>query len=172
MWIVPTEVWLPLATLILGYVGSLVTEWVRDSRAATREARAQDQARTHDRVERRNEFQRQTLLSMQEAVFDLVRSVGALHTEDLVTHQRTGKWNELGSDEWNEKNMVANRMNAMLSARVLDDNLREQIERLRTAATRVLLARSKQESEKEMDNMVALFEHVNGRVGEILRSLY
>src|SRR5438477_6954523 len=78
----PTEVWLPLATLFVGYGLSLLTEWVRDSRARARDTETRRVTRDELRGDRRDDFQRETLLRLQDALFDLSRSVGAIHVED------------------------------------------------------------------------------------------
>jgi hypothetical protein len=52
-----SDIWLPLATLVLGWAGAQVTELLRDRRTSTR-----------DRLARRAELQRTTLLELQEAL--------------------------------------------------------------------------------------------------------
>src|SRR5688500_1707718 len=61
------EVWLPLLTLVLGYVGSIVTEDRRDRRAAERERSARSAERDTNRADREADFQRETLLDLQDA---------------------------------------------------------------------------------------------------------
>jgi hypothetical protein len=52
-----TDIWLPLATLVLGWAGAQVTEVLRDRRTTTRE-----------RLARQAELQRMTLLELQEGL--------------------------------------------------------------------------------------------------------
>ena len=52
-----SDIWLPIATLVLGWAGAQVTELLRDRRTSTR-----------DRLARRAELQRTTLLELQEAL--------------------------------------------------------------------------------------------------------
>jgi hypothetical protein len=52
-----SDIWLPLATLVLGWVGAQVTDVLRDRRTITR-----------DRLARQAELQRTTLLELQEAL--------------------------------------------------------------------------------------------------------
>jgi hypothetical protein len=54
------ETWLPILTLVLGWGLAQVTEVLRDRRATNR-----------DRLARRAELQRMTLLELQEALADL-----------------------------------------------------------------------------------------------------
>jgi hypothetical protein len=66
-----TDIWLPLATLVLGWAGAQVTEVLRDRRTTTRE-----------RLARRAELQRTTLLGLQEGLAGVWR--GFLGTVALV----------------------------------------------------------------------------------------
>lgn len=56
---------LPLITLVIGYVGSLLTEWARDRRAATREDRRSSA-----------EFRRSALLQLQDEIEELISVLG------------------------------------------------------------------------------------------------
>jgi len=63
-----SDIWLPLSTLALGWAGAQVTEVLRDRRTTTRE-----------RLARRAELQRTTLLELRDALLELLR--GAAGTE-------------------------------------------------------------------------------------------
>jgi hypothetical protein len=63
-----TEVWVPVATLVLGYSLNLVREWLRDHRKRQREKDAREfklKARTQAR---RAAFQRKALDELQQAI--------------------------------------------------------------------------------------------------------
>jgi hypothetical protein len=68
-----SDTWLPLATLVLGWAGAQVTEMIRDRRTTTRE-----------RLARRAELQRTTLLELQDALAVLWRGVIAKVTIELA----------------------------------------------------------------------------------------
>lgn len=94
-----SQIWLPIVTLALGYVFSLVTEAFRDRRQSRRErdARAaeREDARAsleQERADRRNQFQRETLLELQEVLHDLGRAFGREYHQDAMTAKAAGKW--------------------------------------------------------------------------------
>jgi hypothetical protein len=59
------DYWLPLITGAVGLLSGIVLEWFRDNRTYSREKEARDFTRKDKQRERRNEFQRQTLLDLQ-----------------------------------------------------------------------------------------------------------
>jgi hypothetical protein len=80
-----SDIWLPLATLVLGWTGAQVTEMLRDRRTTTRE-----------RLARRAELQRTTLLELQEALAELLGGVHANLTIDVAilneVEQEQARW--------------------------------------------------------------------------------
>ena len=53
---------------------------------------ARGAARWDQILERRNAFQRQTLLDLQEALMKLGRTCGQMHHQDVMTYRQTGEW--------------------------------------------------------------------------------
>jgi hypothetical protein len=78
--------WLPLLTAVMGFASAGVWEWLRDRRTTKRER----EARRDAQLERRNVFQRETLLELQDVLMKmmhttfsiLVRHVATLAPED------------------------------------------------------------------------------------------
>ena len=123
-------------------------------------------------AERRASFQRQTLLDLQEAVFDLMRATGAMHHQDEMAYRKTGQWEkQLHGEELNQKAQLAMRRVSMLSTRVRDISLRELIEKFRTHCVEATVSGTRESSRDGLDNAVASFDLVQKRVGELLRTL-
>ena len=77
----------PIITLVLGWVLSEATSYLRDRR--------QEKARQLTRVEQKEDqkaaFQRQTPLDLQEGLFQLARGSGHILHEDTMAYRQTGK---------------------------------------------------------------------------------
>jgi hypothetical protein len=114
-------------------VFSLITEALRDRRQSARERQAKDDERAAakdvaDEAEdrRRRDFQRETLLELQEVLHDLARAYGAEHFADLKHGRETGSWypKVMLEEEINKQGFEANRRSNILVARIDDEELR------------------------------------------------
>jgi hypothetical protein len=167
------EVWVPIATLLLGYVGSLITEAFRDRRQRDREEAARREERRRVRDEGAAEFQRETLLRLQEALHDVGRAVSRSVHEDKMTYRKTGKWGRvLPSEETGQAGMEAYRLTHILRVRVFDDELRDLVSEYTETSTRAELAHSEQEADLNWDASFQAFQKANDRIGVLLRDLY
>jgi len=157
-----------------GYAGSLVTEWFRDRRhrANQREARAGEWAEKAE--QRRRDFQRQTLLDLHNALFELVRTTHQLNLADKRAFRETGKWGQpVAPEELDEQDRLARAKFAILVVRVQDDQLRALLNIVRElTAHALLLAKSEQQAEAAMRDLGMAFESANAELGELLRALY
>ena len=145
-----TDIWLPLATLVLGWAGSQVTEVLRDRRIATQE-----------RLARRAELQRTTLLELQDALLELLR--GAAGTEFIMLTDLEDEEQRKQIAQANVKVAVARGRVELLISRVDDDRVRE----LATALASVNLRVGEEDPDLERPFSVAV-----ARIGELLRERY
>jgi hypothetical protein len=165
---VSKDVWLPLATLILGYFGSLLTEYARDRRQSRRER----ESRLFAREEQRATFQRETILALQEVLTEVAKYIAEAYSQDREDYKQTGKWGFVHNDpETNERERLTRLKANMLIARVRDDTLRQLATEMMKASTPVALALSKEASDKGMDEMIDQLNKANERMGELLREL-
>jgi hypothetical protein len=136
---------------------------------------AEREARQSDTAERRNEirrqFQRETLIALQDSLAAFLRSVGEGLHHDVMHHHTTGEaW---GSSLWGEER--SNRFTACLAealkltARVEDENLRTILLQLRSTASSITGKKSKQEAEATMLRAMELYEATVNRIGEVFR---
>jgi hypothetical protein len=168
-----TNVWLPIVTLVLGYAGSLATEAVRDKRQESREERAHTRSRLEVQVDRRADFQRDTLLRLQDALARLARAGGAIHSHDVIASREAGRWKAtLLPDDLSHDVFRATVDTNLMVVRVEDSVLRDLVLQTRNPATLISLATSEEESVARMDAMAAAFEKANERLGLLLRELY
>jgi hypothetical protein len=101
--------WLPLVTAFGGLISGLILEWLRDKRSYTREQTARNAARRDAQIERRNDFQRRTLLHLQDAVQASIRNTSQMHHWDTMSKREGEAWHSRPyPDDLNEKVLLAN----------------------------------------------------------------
>jgi uncharacterized membrane protein len=124
--------WFPVLTLLLGFAASWISEWFRDDRTSKREREAREAARQAQLFERRANFQRETLLNLQDAVAKLARTTGRMHHLDSMNHRSTGKWGGfLFPENLDDDAHQANVAVMLLTSRVRDEYIREVAETFR-----------------------------------------
>jgi len=161
--------WLPVATFIIGQLFAIVLEWLRGIAAARRERTARDQVRKEAVEDRRAEFQRQTLVELQETLLQFMRATAQMRFADERSLKETGKWGQtLFDEELSEhERQLRVRIN-VLTQRALDDNLRDLV----GAYSVVLKARDKRGADLADVAATEVFQQANDRLGELLRALY
>ncbi len=163
---------LPIITLLLGFGIAIVTGSLEHRRTLKREREARDAIRRDQRIERRDNFQRQTLLELQEAMFDLARTTGAMHHRDMMSYVKTGEWEKnLFPDDLAEKDRLANARSQMLVVRVRDKTVRDLVQAFKDYAVKVTFADSRDASDLAWRQMADVNVELNNRVGELLITL-
>ena len=175
--------WFPLLTALIGFLAGAISEWFRDRRATkrdretanattVREREAREAVRRAQLFELRANFQRETLLELQDAVMKLSRAAGRMHHIDDMEHRKTGKWGgHLFPEDLDDAAHQANVKTLVLMVRVRDRQIREMVNTLREHATRVGLYRTENESRQALNGIVTIMDPLNERIGEVLRRL-
>jgi hypothetical protein len=165
---VPTEV-LPFITLIIGWVLSEMGSWFKDQR----EERARKRMRAEQKLDQEVNFQRQTLIDLQEQLFELAKITGDFYSEDTIVYKKSGVWGKnYKEDELNQRQQdIIIRAN-ILTVRVADDQLRYQADRMRSFCTTISIARSPDEADEKFNEVMQLFGELNDHLGKLLRSTY
>jgi hypothetical protein len=168
-----------VVTLILGFAISSVSDWLKNRRESERERDARREARHDQLSDQRRNFQRETLLALQEAVQDLARATGAAHHQDEMAFRTTGHWQrQLLGEGLNDQTHLANRRVMLLIVRVRDESLRDVVTNFRqlTSQTQAIGrdvddAELRNRSNVALQRAMPLLEQIHGRIGEILRTL-
>jgi hypothetical protein len=164
--------WFPVLTLVIGYGLKSISELVQHRRAASRERDARVAQSQIQLAERRSDFQRETLLNLQEACMQLARATGAAQHQDAVAYRATRQWQiQLLSNELDESCRAAQGRTGLLAVRVRDNEVRELVASLKQCAAAITLAMSWEDSNRDMQAMVSTQERLNQRIGELLRRL-
>lgn len=166
------EGWFAAGGVLTGFVAKSLADLLQHRFVSERERAAREAAAKSQMQERRDAFQRQTLLALQEALMDLARTEGSMQTHDVRAFRETNQWhkNRYG-EELSEQNRIANALISKLVVRVRDDRVRQQVQLFRDNAFRVFSSSSLSESEQALTKMGAELEAANQRIGEILRTL-
>jgi len=165
--------WLTTTISVLaGGMLTMLAAWLADRRLTGRDRERRREERHERLVTRRNDFQRETLLALQDASQKLLRNTGASLHQDVVAHRTTGKWQQQQlPDDLSNDQLRLNTEAMLLASRVRDEEVRALADRLRTQTAVVGLSTSEGEAEGRMmaaaDTQTTLIQ----RIGEIVRGL-
>jgi hypothetical protein len=137
-----------------------------------REREAREAARKAQLFECRANFQRETLLALQDAVVKLTRAAGKMNHLDEMEYRKTGQWGgKLFPEELSDNEHTANVTVMVLSARVRDDRIRQLAETFREHANRIGSSRTKELAGETLQKMAETLAPLHERIGEVLRKL-
>ncbi|RZU02472.1 hypothetical protein [Rivibacter subsaxonicus] len=163
-----SAVWGFIGTLV-GAIASIATVWISNNHAVSLQRSASD----IDREERRRAFQRDTLLSLQDALHDELRLVTRVYLADKRSFANSGEWGtQLLDDELNESTRLAGRKALILLDRVTDDELRRDVANLRSAMSNLTLANSAKSAETLFRDITERAPITMKQIGKGLRSQY
>lgn len=165
---------------IWGFIGTIVGAIVGASASilttiinGRKSTQLQKERDNFERLERSREFQRNTLLELQDSLSQSLRLIVRAHLEDLASfRQNDGVRSTLLSSELNQDIMLSNLKNAILTERISDDELRNNLKKLRQDMNDVLLAKSENESRNKLQIASYNFEKFMEKLGVVLRNNY
>lgn len=164
--------WFPVLTTIIGFATGSINEWLRDRRTSKRDSEARDALRRAQLAERRANFQRETLIDLQDAVTKFTRITGKMHHIERMELKKTGKWGGfLFPEGLSDSALEANVKIMVLNSRVRDEHIRELAERFRGHANKIGILPSPQATEDASLKMIETIDPLHKRIGEILRKL-
>jgi len=155
---------------IVGAGASIVTTIIsgRHSR------KLQEQSDSFLRKERARTFQRENLLEIQESLACYMRLIGRAHLEDAAFfRQNPGSTSRPRlSSELNEEILVSTRRLMLLTERIENDGIRNEIKNFRSSADKVFDAKSVSEGERILFGSTHTFQTLMSDIGTVLRRLY
>jgi len=163
--------WLPLLTAFLGFASGMCTEWLRDHRTYKRDKEARESSRRDVKVDRQNEFQRQTLLDLQDATMTLMQATSAILRSERELDPERNTLSDWKLTELDEREMQANALTAKLGVRVDDEEVRRLLKKLKDQLLETTLYSSRQGRENAMHKSTFIFVELNERIGEIVRAI-
>jgi hypothetical protein len=150
----------------------MLSGWASDRRTAKREGDSRADERKDRRTARRNEFQRETLLAVQDAAMRLARCTGAANHQDVMAFRKSGEWQKQHLGEpVNSDFRVAQAELTLLATRVGDDGTRNMVDAFQSTCVRALFSPSEAESKQCMTEMGERLTELHKRSGRQIREL-
>jgi hypothetical protein len=169
---ISSEIWFPVVTLILGALLKGAFDTLADTRRANRERAAREHEQRRAAQLRRIEFQRETLLNLQDLISAQARTCGKMHVHDIHNRGAPGGWASVPLDpEISEQFRHHQSELARLCVRVRDNALREKAKEFSAACTQIVLARSALDGQRSFHGAVDVSIELNEQVGQQLRTL-
>lgn len=165
---------LPIATLILGYFGTLLTEARRDERALSKSREERQSAADMKREEARDAFELDSLRRVHTSLSDFARAASRHHIADTLAAKAVGEYGfgQVGDDlsETLRLTTVALREASQL---VLDDDIRAAVlNTLRRFGAVSLYRGSLDEAELLFTSAVQALEVAQDKVAAGIRAIY
>ncbi len=162
-----------LVGVALGAASTSILTIYKERFTARREREAREDQRRREREDERNIFQRESILALQSAVSDLVKSVYDEQDRMLVEMEKTNCW---PARRW-ETPTAAGWAGAeirleMLRVRVFDKDLSELAGQVRAASKESVWAENIDDAKRSNRLLEQLFREFNGTAGKSLPKLY
>jgi hypothetical protein len=138
----------PIVTLVIGHTLASRNDRAKDERAIERERVARAEERRDRVMTRRAEFQRNTLIELQDTAIAFARATGALHHADLMAYRTTGdQWGrQMLPDDLSERHASLSRQIDILKARIGPGAVQVRAAALQTICSNSAGARSEGEA--------------------------
>jgi hypothetical protein len=159
-------------SVVAGGLLTMLAAWLADRRLTERDRERRRDERRERLADRRNDFQRETLLALQVASQKLLRTTGRMHHLDVVAFRTTGQWqrqqfpDDLSDDQLRQKTEAM-----LLASRVRDDETRTLAERLRERAAVVGMSSNEGEAQSRMMAAADIQSALVDRIGQLLREM-
>lgn len=154
---------------IIGASASIVTTILSSNNAV----RLQQGADSQERMERARAFQRETLISVQDCFNDALHLMMKIYLTDVDDNNKGAVWRKSPlNKDIDEKHRDINRNLLILSERIADDSLREELSLLQSNILKAYLAPSRKEAETLVMSVCNQSDPFLKHVGSVLRSLY
>lgn len=165
--------WGFIGTLVGAVVGSLASI-ITTVISGRNERKKLAQADSRDRIERARNFQRQTLLELQDALSVHMRLIARAHFQDARFYRENPESNEIPrlGEELDYEILHSNKKLSILIERVFQDDLREELRVTHRQMNEVTWARSAPESESRLLAGSKQLDALMKSLGTSLRSTY
>ncbi|NPC42944.1 hypothetical protein [Nocardioides sp. zg-1230] len=167
---------LPVVTLVIGYVGTLVTEAARGSRDRRIAKEDREDALSVAHAAERRAFELQTLTDLKAALADLGRAAGRAHHFDLMAARENGSATMPSTqlpEDVNAALFDTNGRVQSLVGLVMDEAARTKVSEFTSAVARLgATSRPETQAERELLAAVELLEEAQRLLSERIRSIY
>lgn len=167
-----SQTWFPVVTLVLGLVLKSVFDALTDRRTARREREARQEQRQDAFRLRRIEFQRASLLELQEAIQQLARFTGQSNHEYVMAYRTSGTWRKQPlTEEADQGFLRAQTSVGLLRVRIRDQEVRQLAEQFSKVCVDVVVSTSETAADHALRQITNAITELHERIGAILRNL-
>ena len=163
---------LPIITLaigsLLGSAQSFISDLFRDKRQDKREEKAHALEKESKIEERRSTLQRETLLNLQEKLFNLIKVTDLVYQE----YDKSGWGNHVLNQATSDKFKNLQSEISILRVRILDNSLRSSVNKQQSIAFNLLFVKTQAIAKKLKKELAEIFVTTNEKLGKLLRELY
>ena len=154
---------------IVGALASIMTTWLTNRHTAA----LQRQQSSDERKEHHRDFQRETLIALQDVMHEYLRMIASAHFEDLKAFAGGADWGRtLISKEISDGCMLTARRAVILMERIENDELRSNLKTLHKLLGDVTMMRSKDTAEAKLAQATKQAVKVFEDMGAELRRQY
>ncbi|MFM0300381.1 hypothetical protein PQQ99_09705 [Paraburkholderia sediminicola] len=165
-------IWFPVITLIVGAILKAAFDILTDRRTARHAREVRKEQRLETVSLRRTDFQRATLLELQEAIQQLARFTGKSNHQDVVAYRTSGKWQkQMLDNDTDEGSLKAQTSVSKLRVRVRDAEIRKLSKDFSASCTNAVLATSEVAADDALIRMSEILSELHEKIGVALRSL-
>lgn len=167
---------LPVVTLILGYLGTLITEAAQGDRARRIVNDERTDALSATRLAERRAFELQTLTELREALRDLARAAGRAHHFDQTKARESGSkivpTTQL-PEEINDALFESNRQVQSLVGLVMDAEARARVDAFTSAVARMGFEKTTlEEASSRLLSATEIVDESQRLLAERIRGIY
>ncbi|MFD1260674.1 hypothetical protein [Entomomonas asaccharolytica] len=163
---------LPVLSLIIGALLTMFASYLADFRLLKRERTARKEQQYATLYLKRIEFQRETLIQLQDVIDNISRKTAEIQLNDIHNYNQGTEWKKISvPDDLDELLRATKAKLIKLKARIEDEKLRKCLDTFNSISLKVTLSENKAESEHQMQLLSHSFEEVQNLIGENFRQL-
>ncbi|MEA1651056.1 hypothetical protein UAJ10_18780 [Nitrospirillum sp. BR 11164] len=169
---ISSSTWFPIVTLIIGTFLKYFLDILNEKRTSRREKEIRKEQRLDTMNLRRSEFQRATLLQLQDATHSVTRNTIRSHIFYIDKYKTTGRWQEDNvPSDIDEGFRKAQQEVFIYTSRVRDDEIRHFASSLTELASKAVSSRTPNEGSSTIKEIYNISQTLNEKIGLALRNL-
>jgi hypothetical protein len=161
-----------VGVIIGAAIAGAISRW-RVQLVTARERKAQEMRREQERMDRREAFERDNLLALQNVISKMRQGILRDYERKTALMAERGSWPEPSASVLLSSDLLeADDRLILLRARVLDQELQQLVDLFGEATARAMTAESQTEADDSIVQAGVQLAEINGRIGALLPRLF
>jgi hypothetical protein len=161
-----------VGVIIGAAIAGAISRW-RVQLVTARERKAQEMRREQERMDRREAFERDNLLALQNVISKMRQGILRDYEHKTALMAERGSWPEPSASVLLSSDLLeADDRLILLRARVLDQELQQLVDLFGEATARAMTAESQTEADDSIVQAGVQLAEINGRIGALLPRLF